>query len=35
MRSALFRPVVAYSFVGVLGVYWVVRNLPFAEALAP
>lgn len=35
MRSALFRPVVAYSFVGVLGVYWVVRNLPFATALAP
>ncbi|MFI0484477.1 DUF2752 domain-containing protein [Actinomadura sp. 9N215] len=35
MRSALFRPVVAYSFVGVLAVYWVVRNLPFAQALAP
>ncbi|TMR29466.1 DUF2752 domain-containing protein, partial [Actinomadura geliboluensis] len=35
MRSALFRPVVVYSFVGVLAVYWVVRNLPFAAALAP
>lgn len=35
MRSALFRPVVAYSFVGLLVVYWVVRNLPFAQALAP
>ncbi|TMQ91938.1 DUF2752 domain-containing protein [Actinomadura soli] len=35
MRSALFRPVVVYSFVGVLAVYWVVRNLPFAEVLAP
>ncbi|WP_395952971.1 DUF2752 domain-containing protein [Actinomadura sp. 3N508] len=35
MRSALFKPVVGYSFVGVLAVYWVVRNLPFAAALAP
>ncbi|MFI0371647.1 DUF2752 domain-containing protein [Actinomadura sp. 1N219] len=35
MRSALFRPVVVYSFVGALAVYWVVRNLPFAAALAP
>lgn len=35
MRSALFRPVAAYSFVGVLAVYWVVRNLPFGQALAP
>ncbi|MCQ0004199.1 DUF2752 domain-containing protein [Actinomadura madurae] len=35
MRSALLRPAVAYSFVGVLIVYWIVRNLPFAHALAP
>ncbi|TDD72886.1 DUF2752 domain-containing protein [Actinomadura darangshiensis] len=35
MRSALFRPAVAYSFVGVLIVYGIVRNLPFAHALAP
>ncbi|MGP4025060.1 DUF2752 domain-containing protein [Actinomadura sp. 3N407] len=35
MRTVLFKPVVAYSFVGLLAVYWVVRNLPFAEALAP
>jgi hypothetical protein len=35
MHSAVLRPVVAYSFVGVLLVFWVVRNLPFAQALAP
>ncbi|XRQ02787.1 DUF2752 domain-containing protein [Actinomadura welshii] len=35
MRSALFRPVAVYSFVGVVAVYWVVRNLPFGQALAP
>jgi hypothetical protein len=35
MRSVLFRPVVAYSFAGVVAVYWVLRNLPFAQALAP
>ncbi|WP_246236762.1 DUF2752 domain-containing protein [Actinomadura chibensis] len=35
MRSALFRPVVAYAFLGLLIVYWVVRNLPFGRALAP
>ncbi|WP_246006950.1 DUF2752 domain-containing protein [Actinomadura pelletieri] len=35
MRSALLRPAVAYSFLGVVVVFWVVRNLPFAEALAP
>lgn len=35
MRSALFRPAVVYSFLGVLAVYWVVRNLPFGQALAP
>jgi hypothetical protein len=35
MRSALFRPAVAYGFVGLLVVYWIVRNLPFAHALAP
>ncbi|MEU8804734.1 DUF2752 domain-containing protein [Spirillospora sp. NPDC048819] len=35
MRTLLFRPPVAYSFVGLLAVYWVVRNLPFAQALAP
>lgn len=35
MRSALFTPAVAYSFVGLLIVYWIVRNLPFAHVLAP
>ncbi|TDC61285.1 DUF2752 domain-containing protein [Actinomadura sp. GC306] len=35
MRSVLFKPVVAYAFVGVVAVYWIVRNLPFAQALAP
>lgn len=35
MWSALFRPVAVYSFVGVVAVYWIVRNLPFAHALAP
>ncbi|MGI5321654.1 DUF2752 domain-containing protein [Actinomadura nitritigenes] len=35
MWSALFRPVPVYSFVGVVAVYWIVRNLPFAHALAP
>ncbi|WP_242887191.1 DUF2752 domain-containing protein [Actinomadura litoris] len=35
MRSVLFRPVIAYGFVGVLAVYWIVRNLPFGHALAP
>ncbi|WP_246178802.1 DUF2752 domain-containing protein [Actinomadura decatromicini] len=35
MRSALFRPAVAYAFLGLLIVYWVVRNLPFGQALAP
>ncbi|WP_242614087.1 DUF2752 domain-containing protein [Actinomadura roseirufa] len=35
MRSALFRPKVVYGFIGLLIVYWVVRNLPFAHALAP
>ncbi|MEV4005063.1 DUF2752 domain-containing protein [Actinomadura sp. NPDC049753] len=35
MRSALFKPAVAYSFVGLLIVYWIVRNLPFAHVLAP
>ncbi|SNR64512.1 Protein of unknown function [Actinomadura mexicana] len=35
MGSALFKPAVAYSFVGLLIVYWIVRNLPFAHVLAP
>lgn len=35
MRTVLFRPAVVYSFVGLLIVYWVVRNLPFAHVLAP
>jgi hypothetical protein len=35
MGSALFKPAVAYSFVGLLFVYWVARNLPFAHVLAP
>ena len=35
MRSVLFRPAVAYSFIGLLVVYGILRNLPFAQALAP
>lgn len=35
MRTVLFTPPVVYAFVGLLIVYWVVRNLPFAAALAP
>ncbi|KAB2367638.1 DUF2752 domain-containing protein [Actinomadura montaniterrae] len=35
MWSALFRPVAVYCFVGVVAAYWIVRNLPFAHALAP
>ncbi|WP_240810037.1 DUF2752 domain-containing protein [Actinomadura sp. WMMA1423] len=35
MRSALLQPAVAYSFAGLLIVYWIVRNLPFAHVLAP
>ncbi|ACY98421.1 MULTISPECIES: DUF2752 domain-containing protein [Thermomonospora] len=35
MASLLLRPGVAYVLVGVVVVYWVVRNLPFASALAP
>ncbi|HEY8479545.1 MAG TPA: DUF2752 domain-containing protein [Spirillospora sp.] len=35
MRSALLRPPVAYAFAGVLVLYGIVRNLPFAQALAP
>ncbi|MFA1548104.1 DUF2752 domain-containing protein [Actinomadura chokoriensis] len=35
MRTVLFRPAVVYSFLGLVAVYWVVRNLPFASALAP
>jgi hypothetical protein len=35
MRSVLFKPAVAYSFIGLLIVYWIARNLPFAHVLAP
>ena len=35
LRSVLLRPPVMYSFVGVLGAYWIIRNLPFAQVLAP
>ncbi|MBE1535337.1 DUF2752 domain-containing protein [Actinomadura algeriensis] len=35
MRSALFRPVPVFAFLGVIVVYWILRNLPFAQALAP
>lgn len=35
MGSAVLRPRVVYVFVAVVAVYWVVRNLPFASALAP
>nr|WP_243726101.1 DUF2752 domain-containing protein [Actinomadura rubrisoli] len=35
MRSALFGPKVVYGLIGLLIVYWIVRNLPFAHALAP
>ncbi|GAA4040703.1 DUF2752 domain-containing protein [Nonomuraea soli] len=34
-RLSLPRPAVIWSFIGVLVVYWVVRNLPFAAFLAP
>ncbi|MEU6034964.1 DUF2752 domain-containing protein [Actinomadura sp. NPDC047616] len=33
--SALVRPRVIYPFLGLIVVYWIVRNLPFAHALAP
>ena len=35
MRSALFRAPVVYGLIGLLIVYWIVRNLPFTHALAP
>ncbi|MER7544196.1 DUF2752 domain-containing protein [Actinomadura sp.] len=35
MRTALFKPPVVYAFLGLVIVYWIVRNLPFAHALAP
>ncbi|QXJ25443.1 DUF2752 domain-containing protein [Actinomadura graeca] len=35
MQSQLLRPVAAYGLVGVLLVFWIVRNLPFGQALAP
>jgi hypothetical protein len=35
MRSVLLRPRVLYAFMAVLGLYWIVRNLPFAQVLAP
>ncbi|MFC5751121.1 DUF2752 domain-containing protein [Actinomadura rugatobispora] len=35
MRSVLLRPRVLYAFLGVLGLYWILRNLPFAQVLAP
>jgi len=35
MRTVLFKQPVVYSFLGLVIVYWVVRNLPAAQALAP
>jgi len=35
MSSVLFRPWVAQVFLVVLVAYWILRNLPFAHALAP
>jgi hypothetical protein len=35
MRSVLLRPYVLYAFLAILGLYWIMRNLPFAEVLAP
>jgi hypothetical protein len=35
MSSALLRPKAAWAFGALLVVYWVVRNLPVGQALAP
>lgn len=35
MRSVLIRPPVLYAFLGLLALYGVARNLPFAQVLAP
>lgn len=35
MSSRLLAPKVVYVLLGVVAVYWVLRNLPFAQALAP
>ncbi|MFF5257600.1 DUF2752 domain-containing protein [Actinomadura viridis] len=35
MRSVLLRPRVLYAFLVVLVLYWIARNLPFAQVLAP
>jgi hypothetical protein len=35
MRSVLTRPPVLYIFAGLVILYWVARNLPFAQVLAP
>ncbi|WP_037558424.1 DUF2752 domain-containing protein [Spirillospora albida] len=35
MRSRLFARPVVFGFIGLLIVYWIVRNLPFAQPLAP
>ncbi|REE99753.1 DUF2752 domain-containing protein [Thermomonospora umbrina] len=35
MASRLLTPPAAYGFVAVVVVYWVLRNLPFADVLAP
>lgn len=35
MRTVLFEQPVVYAFLGLVVVYWIVRNLPFAQALAP
>ncbi|WP_245667844.1 DUF2752 domain-containing protein [Actinomadura macra] len=35
MQSLLLRPVAAYGLLGVLLVFWIVRNLPFGHVLAP
>ncbi|WP_395106910.1 DUF2752 domain-containing protein [Actinomadura sp. SCN-SB] len=35
LRTALIRPGVLYGFLVLLGLYWITRNLPFAQVLAP
>lgn len=35
LRTVLFKQPVVYAFLGLVVVYGIVRNLPFAHALAP
>jgi hypothetical protein len=35
MRSVLIRPKVLAGFLALLALYWIARNLPFAQVLAP